>query len=31
MVTDYLVGFGVASISISIVLEFAGPILVYVY
>lgn len=28
MVTDYLVGFGVASISISIVLEFAGPILV---
>ena len=28
MVTDYLVGFGVASISISVVIEFSGPILV---
>ena len=27
MVTDYLVGFGVASISITVVIEFAGPIL----
>ncbi len=27
MVTDYLVGFGVASISITVVMEFAGPIL----
>ena len=27
MVTDYLVGFGVASISITVVMEFAAPIL----
>ena len=27
MVTDYLVGFGVASISITVVMEFVGPIL----
>lgn len=27
MVTDYLVGFGVTSISITVVMEFAGPIL----
>ena len=27
MVTDYLVGFGVASISITVVLEFAAPII----
>lgn len=27
MVTDYLVGFGVASISITVVMEFLGPIL----
>lgn len=27
MVTDYLVGFGVTSISITVVIEFAGPIL----
>lgn len=28
MVTDYLVGFGVASISITVVLEFIGPIII---
>ena len=28
MLTDYLVGFGVASISITVVMEFIGPILV---
>ena len=28
MVTDYLVGFGVASISITVVMEFIGPIVV---
>lgn len=28
MVTDYLVGFGVASISITVVLEFIGPIVI---
>lgn len=28
MLTDYLVGFGVSSISITVVLEFMGPILV---
>lgn len=27
-VTDYLVGFGVASISITVVVEFAGPIII---